>query len=77
VNKESPARDLESGNKKIKLWFSKEGSLDQQHHLIRTSNTMPGVVALTCHPSYAGCVNRRTKVKTSLDINAQPYLKDD
>jgi hypothetical protein len=34
-----------------------------------------GVVECTCHPNYAGSINRRIMVQSSPSINVRPYLK--
>jgi hypothetical protein len=40
-----------------------------------STNKKLGVVAHTCHPSYAGSINRRIMVQTSQSINVIPYWK--
>jgi hypothetical protein len=41
-----------------------------------STNKKLGVVACTCHPSYAGTINRRIMVQISQGIKARSYLKN-
>jgi hypothetical protein len=37
---------------------------------------MQGMMVHTCHPNYAGSINRRVMIQTHLGINVRPYLKN-
>jgi hypothetical protein len=42
----------------------------------QTNKTKLGLVVLTCHPSYKGCINKRLKSEAAQGKNTRPYLKN-
>jgi hypothetical protein len=54
-----------------------QGQLGQKVHKTSSQPIKKlGMVEHSCHPSYAGSINRRTIVQASLGINMRPYHKN-